>query len=102
MTTAVKKAQEVKNNRMSGKRLWTNILIHVLLAILAFIWVMPIVWIVLTSFRAEPGSYVNTFFPKGYTLNNYIKLFTDIANLSSSFRCNRYRWLYSTIRCINL
>ena len=77
MTTAVKKAQEVKHNRMSGKRLWTNILIHVLLAILAFIWVMPIVWIVLTSFRAEPGSYVNTFFPKGYTLNNYIKLFTD-------------------------
>jgi len=71
MTTAVKK------NRPSGSRVAVNILVHVLLAVLAFIWVLPIVWIILTSFRAEPGSYVTTFFPKSYTLNNYIKLFTD-------------------------
>jgi len=71
MTTAVKK------NRPSGSRVAVNILVHVLLAVLAFIWVLPIAWIILTSFRAEPGSYVTTFFPKSYTLNNYIKLFTD-------------------------
>ncbi len=69
--------QTVAKNKISGKRRTVNFLVHVLLAVLAFIWVMPIIWIVLTSFRAEPGSYVNTFFPKGYTLNNYIKLFTD-------------------------
>lgn len=74
-------------NKVGGSKRLVNILVHVLLAVLAFIWVMPIVWIVLTSFRAEPGSYVNTFFPKGYTLNNYVKLFTDrnILNFPKMF-----------------
>ena len=66
-----------KKNAPSASKRIVNILVHLLLALLAFVWVMPIVWIVLTSFRKEPGSYVNTFFPKGYTVNNYVKLFTD-------------------------
>ncbi|MBR3363531.1 MAG: ABC transporter permease subunit [Solobacterium sp.] len=67
----------VKKNAPSARKTAVNVLVHLLLALLAFVWVMPIVWIVLTSFRKEPGSYVNTFFPKGYTVNNYVKLFTD-------------------------
>lgn len=59
-----------------------NVLIHVLLAILAFIWVLPIFWVILTSFRAEKGSYVTTFFPKTYTFDNYIRLFTDTSILN--------------------
>lgn len=66
-----------RKNAPSARKRIVNILVHLLLALLAFVWVMPIVWIVLTSFRKEPGSYVNTFFPKGYTVNNYVKLFTD-------------------------
>ncbi len=54
-----------------------NVLIHVLLAVLAIIWLLPILWIVLTSFRAEPGAYTSTFLPQGYTINNYVKLLTD-------------------------
>lgn len=59
-----------------------NVLIHILLAILAFIWVLPIFWVILTSFRAEKGSYVTTFFPKTYTFDNYIRLFTDTSILN--------------------
>ncbi|WP_423900428.1 sugar ABC transporter permease [Eggerthia catenaformis] len=59
------------------KRTIQNILVHCLLAVLSFIWVFPILWVILTSFRAEPGSYIDTFFPKSYTFDNYIKLFTD-------------------------
>lgn len=59
-----------------------NVIVHVLLAILAFIWVLPIFWVVLTSFRGEKGSYVSTFFPKTYTFDNYIKLFTDTSILN--------------------
>jgi arabinogalactan oligomer/maltooligosaccharide transport system permease protein len=62
---------------INPRKLVVNIIVHAFLAVLAFLWVMPIVWIVLTSFRKEPGSYVDTFFPKHYTLNNYVKLFTD-------------------------
>ena len=64
------------------KRLINNTVVHVILAILAVIWVFPIIWVVLTSFRAEKGSYVSTFFPQSYTLDNYIKLFTDTTILN--------------------
>ena len=67
----------VKRNKKSVSSRVGNFFVHVFLAMLAAIWVLPIFWIILTSFRAEPGSYVSTFFPKGYTLANYIKLFTD-------------------------
>ena len=68
---------QMAKNTMSPRRRIVNILVHVLLGILAIIWVLPIIWIVLTSFRAEPGAYTTTFLPQGYTLNNYIKLLTD-------------------------
>ena len=68
---------EVAKNQLSPRRRLVNFLVHLLLAILAVIWILPIFWIVSTSFRAEPGAYTNTFLPQGYTFNNYIKLFTD-------------------------
>lgn len=64
------------------KKTIVNIIVHAILAILAFIWVLPIFWVVLTSFRGEKGSYVTTFFPKTYTFDNYIKLFTDTSILN--------------------
>lgn len=64
------------------KRFVNNTIVHVSLALLAFIWVFPIIWVVLTSFRAEKGSYVSTFLPRSYTLDNYIKLFTDTSILN--------------------
>lgn len=59
-----------------------NILVHSLLAVLAALWVFPVLWVIMTSFRAEKGSYVSTFFPKSLTLDNYIKLFTDTTILN--------------------
>ena len=59
------------------KRTVVNIVVHVFLAAMAFVWLLPIFWIILTSFRGEKGSYVNSFFPKTYTFDNYIRLFTD-------------------------
>ena len=64
------------------KRFVNNTIVHVILGILAVIWVFPIVWVILTSFRAEKGSYVSTFFPQGLTLDNYTRLFTDTAVLN--------------------
>ena len=61
---AGKKIQSAKRRRFIN-----NSIVHVILAILAAIWVFPIVWVVLTSFRAEQGSYVSTFFPQSYTLD---------------------------------
>ena len=71
------KTKSVKRTKMVN-----NIIVHVVLAILAAIWVFPVLWVIMTSFRAEKGSYVSTFFPKSYTLDNYIKLFTDTTLLN--------------------
>ena len=65
-----------------AKRTRNNVIVHIILAILAAIWVFPIFWVILTSFRAEKGSYVSTFFPRSYTLDNYRKLFTDTTILN--------------------
>lgn len=40
---------------------------------------IPIIWVVLTSFRGTKGSYSSTFFPSSYSLDNYRKLFTDFS-----------------------
>ncbi len=69
--------QMAERNRRNPRTVAINVIVHILLGLLALIWVLPIFWIVLTSFRAEPGAYTTTFLPQGYTLNNYIKLFTD-------------------------
>ncbi|MBD5464255.1 MAG: ABC transporter permease subunit [Lachnospiraceae bacterium] len=76
-----KKKNDVDGSAKAHKHV-VNVIVHVILAILAIIWVLPIFWVILTSFRAEKGSYVTTFFPKGYTLDNYIKLFTDTSILN--------------------
>lgn len=52
---------------------------HVLLAALSVIWLVPILWVILTSFRGTKGSYSSTFFPTSYTFDNYVKLFTDFS-----------------------
>lgn len=75
---------------MRAKRFITNSACHVLLAILSFIWVLPIFYVILTSFRAETGTYKSYIFPKEYTLDNYINLFNG-NNL-----INFPRWFMNT------
>lgn len=52
-------------------------IVHIFLAIMCVIWLAPLFYIVMHSFRAEKGQFVTTFLPKSYTFDNYIKLFTD-------------------------
>lgn len=75
-------AKEKKTASMRARRILSDTVVHIVLAVLAFIWVVPIAWIVLLSFSTQKGSYVTSFFPKGYTLDNYIKLFTDTSILN--------------------
>ena len=74
---------------MKSKKAIQNLIVHILLAILMFIWVLPIAWVILISFRGETGAYTSTFLPKSYTINNYIRLFTetDLFNFPRWF-CN--------------
>ena len=55
--------------KINGKQKLTpsDIVVHIILVILSVIWVIPILWIVLISFRGEKGQYVSTLLPKAYT-----------------------------------
>lgn len=59
----------------------TNSIVHIFLAILGFIWILPILFVILTSFRAEKGTYKSYIFPKAYTLDNYKNLFKPNQSL---------------------
>ena len=48
-----------------------SILRHLVLTVLAVIWLVPIVWLVATSFSGYRGINITTFFPASYTLDNY-------------------------------
>ncbi|NLC34040.1 MAG: sugar ABC transporter permease [Erysipelothrix sp.] len=75
--------------RLKAKK--NNIFTYILLTILSFIWVLPIVWLVMTSFRGEKGAFVTYLIPKTWTLDNYIRLFTE----TSLF--NFPRWFMNTL-----
>lgn len=76
---------------MKTKRFITNIFCHGLLTILSIIWILPILYVILTSFRAETGSYKSYIFPRGYTLQNYVNLFTSNSVI------NFGRWFLNTL-----
>ena len=79
----------IKNIR--SRERFSNGIIYTVLSFLSFIWLLPIAWLVLVSFRAEPGAYTDYVFPKSYTLDNYIKLFTDTRLF------NYPRWFMNTL-----
>ncbi len=84
---------------MRAKRIISDTLCHILLAILSFIWILPIIYVVLTSFRKEGGSYKTYIFPKEYTLDNYINLFkgSSIINFNRWFTNTLIIAIFSTL-----
>lgn len=84
---------------MRTKRFIVNTACHILLAILSVIWVLPIGYIILTSFRKESGSYKTYIFPKEYTLDNYINLFhgNNIINFNKWFLNTLIIAIFSTL-----
>ena len=83
-----------ETNKIKGgyktRRIIANAFIYILLAVLGIIWVSPLFYMILHSFRAEGLSSVPYLIPKSYTLDNYILLFTDTADL------NFPRWFVNT------
>lgn len=75
---------------MKKQKQRTLAFVYVLLIILSVIWLFPILWVVLTSFRGEGAMSVNYIIPKTFTLENYKMLF---SNNSYPFM----RWFFNTL-----
>lgn len=64
------------------KRIVADTLIYIILIALGVIWLMPILFLIAQSLRAEPGAWTSTFFPATWTLDNFKYLFTETKFLS--------------------
>ena len=73
------------------KRNISNTIIYIILTVSAIIWIMPLAWLVMTSFRGETQVYIPYIFPKEWTFDNYIRLFTDTSVV------NYPRWFLNTL-----
>lgn len=75
----------------SARNKAANILVYVILTVFGILWILPLLWIILTSFREEPGSYTNYFFPKALTVNNYVRLLSENGQFVFT------RWFMNTL-----
>ena len=76
---------------MNRHKKMVSIGLHTLLTVLAIIWLVPVFWLLLSSFRAEKGAYTSNLWPQKFTFDNYIRLFTDTRLF------NFPRWFMNTL-----
>ena len=55
----------------------SNAFIYTVLTVLSVLRLLPIAYLVIQSFSAEPGAYTPYLLPQAYTWENYKALFTD-------------------------
>lgn len=72
---------------MRNRRRAVDAVIYIFLIPLCILWLLPFFWLFMQSFREEPGQFIETFLPKNYTLNNYVRLFTqtNVINFARMF-----------------
>lgn len=70
--------EKVKKLRSKkGAERTVNGIIYAVLVIISIVWLIPFVILFIQSLRGEPGGATPYFFPRQWTFNNYIKLFTE-------------------------
>ncbi len=62
---------------MEKRRHISVVIKHILLAVLALIWLIPIIWLIVTSFKLDTGISVSKFFPEKWSAHNFVDLFKD-------------------------
>ena len=77
------KANEHDKHHVTPGKAIRLVLRHVILALLAAFWLIPIVWLVATSFGIDKGPNISTFFPESYTLQHYVDLLSGSDSVSA-------------------
>ena len=76
------------------------VLRHVVLLLLAAIWLVPIVWLVVTSFSGYKGINTAHFFPQTWSLDNYITLFLKPDSVVQYKACFTNTLVIAIFTCI--
>lgn len=85
---------------MKAKKIIKSVLRHLFLVVLCTIWLIPIVWIVLTSFSTDPGINIRNFFPDGYTIANYKNLIFGSDTVSQFPNWFKNTFIVAVFTCI--
>lgn len=75
--------------RKSHSKILKITLRHIVLALLAGFWLIPIIWLAATSLSAYKGVNFGHFFPQEWSFDNYVQLFTrpdTAANFPAWFK----------------
>ena len=92
----------LKKTRSASRAQKTSLAVtYVLLIVLGIIWLIPLIWIILSAFRCEyqpDGTFIGTvtskFFPKAYGLKNFQDLFSaTYYGVAKAFP----RWMLNTL-----
>jgi arabinogalactan oligomer/maltooligosaccharide transport system permease protein len=85
---------------------------YVLLTILSIIWLYPIIWIVLNSFRTERtdtgelvGIVVSNYWPNAFGIDNFVRLFTQTQFpvwLGNTLLVSTFTFIISTILSLSV
>lgn len=62
---------------MRARRAVGNTAGQIVLTLLGLLWIVPLAYLFVQSFRAEAGAWSPGFFPQTWTLDNYKRLFTE-------------------------
>ena len=87
-TTVVDPLKKKKFRSQKGMERFSLAVTYVVLTILALIWIIPILWIVLSAFRGDVGPVSSDYFPKTFGIGSFIRLFTETKFL---------RWFLNTL-----
>ncbi len=83
---------------LRSKRILTDTVIYVVLLVMVFIWLFPLVWMVLKAFDSNTGVSSIGIFPEKYTIDNYKLLFTDDNNPYGTWLANTF--IIAAISCV--
>ncbi len=82
------KAVKSGTSKRTGRKIFHNVVI----AVLAFIWLIPIIWLVCTSFSSYDGMNTSTFFPTQWSAIHYSQLFhSDSVNQFPMWFMNTFK-----------
>ena len=98
-TTAVPSAAAQKQLKQGKvKKGIFSVIRHLVLALLAFIWLVPIAWLLLTSFSTDKGINFTRFVPESFTMWNYVSIMTQPDSVAQF-----PRWFMNTlvVACFN-
>lgn len=65
-----------------GAERTANTVIYIVLIVISVIWLLPFFILIIQSLRGEPGMSTSYFFPKTWTFDNYVRLFTETQFLT--------------------